>query len=253
MKRILSATLVLALVLAIFGCTREQPTTTTSVSAGGEVATLAGGVVSSQATGIHVSGEGSVTTKPDLVVARLGVDITEATLKNAQAEAIGRMNAVMAALKAEGIAEKDIQTVRYYVSPERQSTSRETYETVYRVSNIVSVKVRDLSKIGDIIDAVVTAGANQVQSIGFTVEDPTALQKEARKEAMADAKAKAEQLAQLAGVTLGKAFYISEGGGAIPSSSVVREMADGLGGGATPISGGELEVTVQVQVAYAID
>lgn len=126
----------------------------------------------------------------------------------------------------------------------------------YRVTNTVTVKVRNLDELGTIIDDVAGAGGDltRIDNIDFTVDDPSPYYDEAREEAVAEAKDKAEQLARLAGVTLGKATYISEGGHMPPVPRVVSVMDFAEEGVAieTPISPGELEISLTVQVVYAI-
>ena len=251
--------LVLFISLLLVGCETQE----SANSAEAQGATLPQSVnvaltgSTSQQTGIWVSGTGEVTATPDVAILTLGVEAQETTVKAAQSEATVAMNAVVAALKTNGVADKDIQTQWYSISPVTKWDDK-TYEqitTSYSVTNMVTAKIRDISKIGTIIDAVTEAGGNftRINGIGFTVEDPTAYNNQAREEAMQDAADKAQQLADLAGVTLGKAVYISESGGYVPSRypSVVY-AAEGASG-TTPISAGELEITVSVQVAYAID
>jgi hypothetical protein len=210
----------------------------------------------SQQTGIWVSGTGEVTATPDVAILTLGVEAQKTTVKEAQSEAAAAMNAVVNALKSNGVADKDIQTQWYSISPVTKWDDK-TYEqmiTSYSVTNMVTAKIRDISKVGTIIDAATEAGGNftRINGISFTVEDPTAYNSQAREEAVQDAAAKAQQLADLAGVTLGKVIYISESGGYIPQPIRYFSVNETVSG-STPISAGELEITISVQVAYAID
>jgi len=251
--------LVLAVSLLLIGCESQGGTSATeaqglSVPQNVNVA-LTGS--SSQQTGIWVSGTGEVTVTPDVAILTLGVQAQEATVKAAQSEASTAMNAVVDALKTNGVADKDIQTQWYSISPVTKwdDKTNEQITTGYSVTNTVTAKIRDISKAGTIIDAVTEAGGDltRINGISFTVDDQTAYYTQAREKAMQDAAAKAQQLASLAGVNLGKAIYISESGSYyIPQPIRLYDAASGVSA-STPISAGELDVTITVQVGYAIE
>jgi uncharacterized protein YggE len=232
--------LVLVISLLLIGCETQETT----------------GANGSQQTGVWVSGTGKVTAVPDVAIFSLGVEAQEKTVKEAQSEAISAMNAIITALKANGVAEKDIQTQWYNISPVMKwvEDTNEQITIGYKVTNMATVKIRDISKAGATIDAVAEAGGNltRINSINFTVDDPTAYYNQAREKAMQDANAKAEQMATLAGITLGKPTYISESGGYIPTPYYLKDYAEG-GSASTPISPGELDITLTVQVGYAIE
>jgi len=214
--------------------------------------------ISSQQEGIWVTGQGKVTAVPDIVTLRLGIEAQEATVAEAQTQAAEAMDKVMAALTDNGVAEKDIQTQYFSIRQVTQWDRVKEEETVigYRVTNMVTAKIRDTDKAGAIIDAVAEAGGDltRISSIGFSIDDPSAYYEEAREKAMAEAKAKAEQLAELADVTLGKPTYISAGIQVSPitRSVVVVEEAVPVAPAVTPISPGEMEISLTVQVAYSI-
>jgi uncharacterized protein len=232
--------LVLAVSLLLVGCETQETT----------------GANGSQQTGIWVSGTGEVTATPDVAILTLGVEAQETTVKAAQSEASSAMNAVVDALKTNGVADKDIQTQWYSISPVTKwdDKTNEQITTGYSVTNMVTAKIRDISKAGTIIDAVTDAGGNltRINGISFTMNDPTAYNNQAREKAMQDAKAKAEQMATLAGITLGKPIYISETSSYIPQPYNLKVYADS-GSASTPISPGELDITLTVQVGYAIE
>jgi uncharacterized protein YggE len=211
-------------------------------------------IISQQNLGIWVNGQGTVTAVPDVAVLTLGVEVEAATVEEAQAQAAASMNAVIAALKANGVDESDIQTRHFNIYTVRNYDEGKQEIVAYRVTNTVTVNVRDVDETGTVIDAAVAAGGNdiRVNNIYFTIDDTSAYQDEARELAVADAKAKAQQLAELAGVSLGKVTYISESGTSIPPIYYDSRAAED-GASATPISPGELEVTVSVQVVYSID
>jgi hypothetical protein len=250
--------LVLVVSLLLIGCESQESSGSTngqglSVPQNLSVS-LTGG--SSQQTGIWVSGTGEVTATPDVAILTLGVQAQETTVKAAQSEAASAMAAVVNALKANGVADKDIQTQWYSISPVTKwdDKTNEQITTGYSVSNMVIVKIRDISKAGTIIDAVTEAGGDltRINGINFTVDNPTAYYNQAREKAMQDAAAKAQQMASLAGVNLGKAIYISESGGYIPGPYPLRDYAAGASA-STPISPGELNITISVSVGYSIE
>ena len=237
-------------VLAIVGLAGCSPGNTTL----GEIENLN---ISSQQEGIWVTGQGKVTAVPDIVTLRLGIEAQEATVAEAQTQAAEAMDEVKAALTDNGVAEKDIQTQYYSIRRVTKWDRVKEEEVVigYRVTNMVTAKIRDIDKAGAIIDAVAEAGGDltRINSISFSIDDPSDYYEEAREKAMADAKAKAEQLAELADVTLGKPTYISAGIQVSPiTRGVVYEEAMPAAVPETAISPGEMEISLTVQVAYSI-
>ncbi|MEN6478928.1 MAG: SIMPL domain-containing protein [Anaerolineales bacterium] len=207
---------------------------------------------------ITVVGKGTVTAKPDTAMATLGVETMGKSVKEATSESATIMTAILKALAAQGIAERDIQTSGYSVWSERNidSEGNQSDQVTYRVTNTVTVKVRDLAQIGAVLDAAIDAGANSVYGVSFYLDDTAAVETEARKKAMADARAKATELAQLGEVEVGQVLSISEVvGGSVPYTSFnAKEMAlASSGGGAGPISAGELDMSLTLQVTYAIE
>jgi uncharacterized protein YggE len=214
--------------------------------------------LNSQQSGIWVSGTGKVAVTPDIATLRLGIEAQAETVAEAQSQAAEAMNEVMTALTDGGVDKKDIQTQYFSIRQVTRWDDFKDKEIVigYRVTNMVTAKIREIDKAGPIIDAVAAAGEDytRINSIGFSVDDPTAYYEEARQKAMADARAKAEQLAGLAGVELGKPTYISEGSQApiYPRDVYYEGAAVPAPAPPTPISPGEIELTLTVQVAYAI-
>jgi uncharacterized protein YggE len=246
MKKYWLVAMSLALIVAVVGFS----------GCGGGPTTIGTVDINSQQSGIWVSGTGKVTVTPDIATLSLGIEAQAATVAEAQAQAAGAMDTVMAALAAGGVADKDIQTQYFSIS---QQTRWDDYKdeqvvTGYDVTNMVTAKIRDMEQIGSIIDAVAAAGGDytRINNISFSVDDPTPYYKEARQKAMADAKDKAEQLAHLAGIGLGKPTYISEG--TVYPPVVYRDagMEAMAPAPTTPISPGEIELSLTVQVAYAV-
>jgi len=239
----------LALVLAIVGLAGCSPGNTVL----GEIEGLN---ISNQQEGIWVSGQGTVTVTPDIATLRLGVEVQAATVADAQSQATEAMDEVMAALTDNGIAEKDIQTQHFSIYPVTRWDKDDEEQVIvgYRVTNTVSAKIREIDKAGTVIDAVAAAGGDltRIDSIDFSVDDPSAYYEEAREEAMADARAKAEQLAELADGRLGKATYISESSQAPPPIYRQDIYEEAMPAATTPISPGEMEISLTVQVTYTI-
>ena len=214
------------------------------------------GGASTQQTGIWVTGEGKVEAAPDIVSVQLGIVAQAKTVGDAQAQANAAMSQVMNALKDSGVADKDIQT-RYFNIQKVTRWDNDTQQEItigFSVTNQVIVKIRDVPKAGSIIDSVVQAGGDltRIDSINFSIDDPIAYYDQARKKAVADARDKATRLAALAGVKLGKPNFISEYGTPSvqpPSPISSKATADSAG---TQISPGELEITLSIQVVYAI-
>ncbi|MFN4293950.1 MAG: SIMPL domain-containing protein [Thermoflexales bacterium] len=204
---------------------------------------------------VTVAGVGRATASPDIARVTVGVDIVNARLSVALTEANRKMAAIMAALEKAGVAKKDIQTAEFNVFPQQAyGPSGPGPITGYRVINTVRVTVRNLDNTGAVLDAAINAGANSIQGLVFTIEDAKAIEEKARKDAMADAKAKATTLAGEAGAKVGRALTISEvtsSGGPAPVF-VAAQAAEGFGGGAS-IAPGTQDVVIQVQVTYEIE
>lgn len=205
---------------------------------------------------ITVVGEGKVTIQPDIARAQIGVEVVKTSVKEASDANKAALEAVLAALKAQGIADEDIQTSGFSIFAERYGTDGPLPEEQvnYRVSNNVSVVIRELDKVGAILDAAIEAGANNIYGIEFSLEDPSTFESEARQSAIADARAKAEELAELNGVTAGDVVSVSEviGNGGGYYNSNFAEVSRAMGGGGTPVSPGQLDLTMQLQVVYSI-
>jgi len=212
--------------------------------------------IGSQQEGIWVNGHGEVNAAPDTAILQLGVSAQRVSVAEAQAEAATAMEKVMNALKKGGVASKDIQTQYFSIQQVTRWDQDKQYEIVigYRVSNMVAAKIREIDKTGSIIDAVAEAGGDltRVDNIAFSIDDPSAYREEARDKAVADAKNKAEQIAKLAGVKLGKPTYIAESISypVYPPTIKVPEAAPAP---TTPISPGEMTIRLDIQIVYEND
>ena len=207
--------------------------------------------------GIMVSGEGKVTVQPDIATVSLGVSAQAATVADAQSQAATAMDKVVKALTGSGIDSKDIQTQYFSIAPQYRfdNVTQQSSITGYQVSNTVTVKIRSVDKTGSIIDAVAAAGGDntRINGISFSVDQPAQYYTQARTLAMNDAKTKAQSLASLGGVSLGKAIYITESSSSPPIPYPVA--AGGIAAApapTTPISPGQTDITLDVQVLYAI-
>ena len=218
-------------------------------------------------TGLHVFGVGSVTVEPDLGILNMGVEATEDTVEDARNVAAQAMNAVRAALAGVGVSDDDIETRFFSIQPEY--VWREVYEgdriqsmqelVGYRVSNNVEVKIRDLERAGEVVDAVALAGGDviRVNNISFTVEDPLPFEMQARELAVKEARAKAERMAGWAGEGLGNLVFLSEASAPSPVrrlEAYAESSADAAFAlPSTSIAPGDMEVRVTVQAIWAIE
>lgn len=230
---------------------------------------------------ISVSGEGKVYAKPDVALVSLGVTTQAETVADATKTGTEKMNAVIEAVKGLGVDEKDIQTTNYNLSPVYKSTDKilispVSLESSYRSSTIITgssmtdssqeitgykliqnvqVKIRDFTKIGEILSKATDSGSNQIGDLQFTIDNPEQFKEQARAQAIAQAKTKAESLARESGIKLGKLINIYESNYYSPSYSSIK----GLGvdtatyGGATPtIQPGEQEVYISISLVYQV-
>lgn len=200
---------------------------------------------------LFVTGEAEVETTPDRASFTVGVQ-TEALKASEAFKATGdAMRAVFAALEAEGVAAADMQTSQLSVDPlwEEPVEGRQPRVRGYSASNLVTVRVQDVDRLGALIDAVGAAGANRVFGISFDVAEPRALLDDARKRAVEDARARAELLATAAGVKLGEVMSIREGGGGgpVPMFARAEAMSD------MPVAAGSISLSASVEIVYAIE
>lgn len=201
---------------------------------------------------IQVSGEGRVSVRPDVAVVFAGVTATGKDLGKATADATAAMRRMLDAIAKAGIPANDVQTTRHDVSVDRPWTDKGPGPvTGYTVVDEVRLTVRDLAKIGLVIERVLAAGSNTLRSLSFEKDDPTPEQARALAAAYASARAKAEALARAAGVTLGEVVTMSAGGQVRPYPMMRNTMAMEKAEGA-PVSPGEVEVAASVDVTFAI-
>jgi uncharacterized protein YggE len=199
---------------------------------------------------ISVTGEATVSVPPDLAQIDGGVTSEAKTAREASDANNAAMGKVLLALKGAGIDEKDFQTSRLSLQPQTAPNRTGPSAIVgYRASNRVTIRLRDVTKVASVIDTLVAAGANDIGDINFMVSQASKLLDEAREQAIADARRKAEIYAKAAGVTLGAPLSISEAGA--PGPILYRKMAAGMAASA-PVAQGEETLAVTVGVSWAI-
>ncbi len=203
---------------------------------------------------ITVTGTGEVQVEPDRAQIHVGV-VTQAESAAGAVEANNQaMQQLLDALKQHGVEANDIQTSNFSISPQHDydQQGRHPPQIVgYQVTNQVQVKVRDLARLGALLDLVVQQGANQVQGIDFQVSDQSQRKDEARRKALDDARRKAELYASAAGARVGRPLLIQESAPDGPQPLAVRHMAL-QAEGAVPVASGEQTLAVTVSVTYRL-
>jgi uncharacterized protein YggE len=205
---------------------------------------------------IRVTGEGKATAPPDMATIQTGV-MTQAPTARAALESNNKaMEQILSTLKEHAVAGKDVQTSQFNVQPvyKRDDRNRALPEVVaYQVTNQVRVRVRQLSKLGAVLDSLVGAGSNQVSGISFGIADPKSLLDGARKEAVADAQRRAQLYAQAAGVRVGKVHTISEQPIAVPQPHFFGRAEAADMAAAVPVATGEEEFRVTVNMVFTLE
>ena len=252
--KVMSMITVLAIVmLLVAACTGDDdddaPQSATGVS---QATGVFSGVIQSQ-SGISVSGEGSIDLVPDLALLNVGVEAMAESVSQAREEAAQAMDAVIAAVKAQGLEDRDIQTRAFNIRPQYEYQDNRSILVGYTVNSSATVKIRDINNVGPIIDDVADAGgdATRIDGIRFTVEDPKPHMADLREAAFQDAMSKAEQLATLAGVELGPLAFVTESSG-VPVSRDAAFAVMEAAAPSTSISGGELRLSMHVQAVFDI-
>ncbi len=219
-----------------------------------------GGEEKSTERSISVQGQGTVSAKPDLVTLSLGVQTTGETAIEAISLNSEQMNGVIAAIQEYGIADEDIQTsgINLYPVYEDRSLvqSGEQRQVVgYRASNSVTVTVHDIALAGSLLDAAITAGANQVSGVNFGLSDTDAIVTDALIAAVKNAQAKAQTIADTLGVQLGAALVVNEEWIERPQARAyfAEAAAFDSGGFSPPVQGGTVNVTAHIRVTFAIE
>lgn len=200
---------------------------------------------------LEISAEGRTTRVPDLAIVQAGVTTQAATAGEAYAGANAKMARVIAALRAAGVAERDIQTSSVSLQPQyKNRDNQDPLIFAYQASNTVTVKFRDVSKAGAILDVLVREGANTISGPSLTLSQPDAALDEARADAVTKARARAELYAKAAGLRVDRILLISEGGGGrVP---VMAGLRAGYYADSAEMMAGESEVNVTVTVRFLL-
>lgn len=201
---------------------------------------------------ITVTGEGVVTAAPDLATVSLGVTTQGDTAAAAMAANTEALTAVLARVKAAGVEDRDIQTSTLNLNPNWSNSDGSSMAVIqgYVATNLLSIRVRDMAKLGEVLDAAITDGANTLNGISFGLAEPDPAMDEARRSAVAKAKARAELLVTAAGASLGKIVSINEAGMSSPMPMFRMEAA--MADAPVPVQGGEVGVTANVTITWEI-
>ncbi|NQU77110.1 SIMPL domain-containing protein [Candidatus Falkowbacteria bacterium] len=242
---VLKAVLMLVLIILLIGLTRNQFKSHAYI-----------GRTNDSTHQITISAEGKVTAIPDIATFNIGIITENKDVAIAQKENTEKMNAIIEELKKLDVDKEDIKTTVYNIYPRyNYNQGRQTLRG-YEVNQSVQVKIRDLDKVGETIGKAGDLGANNVSGLNFTIDEPETLRQQAREQALKKAKEKAESLAKVAGVKLGKLVTFSESGSpsAYPLYGLDFAESDsvGRGGGSPEIESGSLDITVTVSVSYEV-
>ncbi len=204
---------------------------------------------------ISVSATGNSYQVPDVASVSAGVVTQAANAGDAMRANAREMNAIFDALEAAGIEQRHIQTSQLSLNPQFDYSSKQRNQKIigFEARNTVTAKSDDISQVGAMIDALVSAGANNINGINFGIKDSKAAKSDARREAVNDARRKAEEMASAAGVRLGRILDMSESSHQSGPRPMMRAMAMESADSSTPISGGEQTLSVTVNITYAID
>lgn len=206
---------------------------------------------------LSVSGTGEASTAPDMAIIDLAVLREADTAREALDANNKAMSDVLAALKKDGIADKDLQTSGLSIQPKYDYSNNDGSApklTGYSVTNSLTIRIRDLSKLGAVLDKSVTLGVNQGGGIRFANDKPDALLDAARTDAVKNAIAKAKTLSEAAGVKLGRIVEISEASAApMPQPMVRMSMAKEMADASVPVAAGENSYSVSVNVTFALE
>ena len=214
---------------------------------------LAQAAPASDGTLLSVSSRAEARKAPDIATFSAGV-VTQAADGNAALrQNAEQMNRVLAAIKAAGVADKDVQTSGISLNPQyRYEENQPPRITGYQASNTVTVKLRDVAKMGQVLDALVASGANQINGPSFGIDDPEPLYDRARLDALKAARARAETYAGALGVRVRRIVSISEGGAAMPSPMPRMAMMKAEAYDSTPVAAGESSVSVNLDVVFEL-
>ncbi|MGL6160359.1 SIMPL domain-containing protein [Microbulbifer sp.] len=203
---------------------------------------------------LSVSSRAEASRAPDVADISAGVVTEDKDSNKALRQNAEQMDKLMAAIKQAGIADKDVQTSGISLSPRYQyHQNRKPEITGYRASNTVNIKVRDIDRLGKVLDAMAAEGANQINGPSFEIGEPEAVYDEARRKALKQAQARAETYADALGMKVRRILSISENGSAGPPRPMMRmEMATAKADTATPVAPGETTLSVNLDLMFEL-
>lgn len=241
----IAAGAVAALALVTAGACSRAPQVTVQGSGGG--------TSSGTPNGVSVTGLGEASGAPDTLTVSLGASVRRSNVDAAVADDAKATQAAIDALRMSGVAEKDLQTASYSISPD-YGLNGSRVPIAWNVSNQITAKVHDLANAGKIIDAATHAAGDAVvvQGVSFSLENDTDQRATARAKAMDDAKAKATQLAKLAGRSLGPAEAVTESTASTPVYARASSAEDAAASTPTPVQAGQVASTITVEVRYSL-
>lgn len=203
---------------------------------------------------ITVTGSAEAQAVPDLATITAGVETRADTAAGALSANSEAMTGVLAALDASGVARRDVQTSQLSISPVyepyREGAPEAQKIAGYEAANMVTIRVRDVARLGETVDAVTQAGANRIYGISFDVSDPKEALETARRDAVADARARAELFAAAAGVTLGPVVTIRE---TVNAPGPIMMRAEAMADSAPPVERGTVALQAQVEIVYGLE
>ncbi len=202
---------------------------------------------------ITVSGTGKVTLTPDIAYISIGVNTQNPSAKDAVAENNTQSQAVITTIKGFGVADKDIQTTNFSIYPQQQfdANGKQT-GTIYVVNNVVYVTIRDLSKLGDLLDSTVSSGANNINNIQFDVADKTGALSQARQAAVAEARKQADELTKATNVGLGAVQSISYYDNTAPITVQYAKADVAAPAASVPVQAGSMQISTTVTIVYGL-
>ena len=221
-------------------------------------------IIKQQATGVdycktvQMSADGKVTAKPDLAQLSFSVITQGKDAAKVQTDNDAKMSSVIDYLKTNGVNADDIQTSGYNLYPQYDYTRTDATQQIigYNLNQNVTAKIRKLETVSTIVGGLTAKGINQINNVGYTIDDPDKLKQEARDQAIDKAKQKAQELADRIGVRLGKVVNFSEGSSYMPQPYYAYDKAMsspvGMGGGSSPIESGTQDVTVSVTLTFEL-
>lgn len=206
---------------------------------------------------ITISGEGRVTSQPDIARVTIGVFTEGADVPSTQQRNTEHANAIIESLEEFGIEDDDVQTSNYQIFPQYDYPDGERKLKGYRVTQSLNVKIRDLDRIGDVLAKAGELGSNEIHGVSFDIDDPSALENDVREKAIEDAKRKAETLAETLGVTIIRIVGFFEEGEGVPPAPQYRAYAEdaaamGVGGESPDVKPGTFDVTKTVNITFEI-